>query len=215
MRLERSRSQSNRSGQVVEVVPPPGQPVSYELRELFNEAYARLHGRMLDHAEHFLDGERARDAEADAVADVWYRWPLLTPAQRTDEYFFRAVHNSVLDVLRGSGSHVALEDAEEELDRQAARAMETITHRDTAADVLDLALAVMPSRRREVLLLVKEHGYSYLEVAELLGLSRGTINTHMRLATENLRTAFTRAGFKISDLQFNRLALPMGDATND
>ena len=217
MRLERTGSQSNRSSRLVAVVPPPGRPVEsdFALEQLFIEAYHRLHGRMLDHAERFLDRESARDAAAEAAADVWYRWHLLRPEQRTDAYFISAVNHSAIDVLRGSRSSVSLEDAEEELERKTARAMETISRGDTAADVLDLALAVMPPRRREVLLLVKEHAFSYTEAAEALGLSIGTINSHMRLANKDLKTAFTRAGFRIADVQLNLLPKPTGGATND
>ena len=165
MRLQRTGSPSNRSSQLVAVVPPPGLAMESDLEQLFAGAYHRLHGRMLDHAERFLDRESARDAAAEAAADVWYRWHLLRPEQRTDAYFISAVNHSAIDVLRGSRSSVSLEDAEEELERKTARAMETISRGDTAADVLDLALAVMPPRRREVLLLVKEHAFSYTEAA--------------------------------------------------
>jgi len=217
MRLERAGSQSNRRSKLVAVVPPPGLPVmsDLELERLFIEAYFRLHGRMLDQAERVLDRESARDAVSDAVADVWYRWHLLTPAQRTDAYFITAVNNSVIDVLRGNHKSVPLEDAAEELERKSALAMETLSRGDTAADVLDLALAVMPPRRREVLLLVKEHAFTYAEAAEALGLTIGTINSHMRLANKDLKTAFTRAGFRIADVQLNLLPKPKGDTTND
>ncbi len=220
MRLEREGSQSNRRSRLV-AAPPPNLPSAsdLELERLFSEAYARLHGRALDHAERFLDRDDARDAVQEVMADLWIRWPRLTPEQRSDEYVFGAVHNNVIDLLKGKGNgnveRVSLEDANEELERQAALAMETISRGDTAADVLDLALAVMPPRRREVLLLVKEHAFTYAEAAEALGLSIGTINSHMRLANKDLKTAFTRAGFRIADAQPNLLPKPKGDATND
>lgn len=217
MRLERTGSQSNRRNQLVAVVPPPGLPVmsDLELERLFIETYHRLLGRMLDHAERFFDRESARDAVAEAMADVWCRWALLTPEQRTDAYFITAVNHSVVDALRGHHASIPLEDAEEELEQKAALAMETLSRGDTAADVLDLALAVMPPRRREVLLLVKEQAFTYAEAADALGLSIGTINSHMRLANKDLKTAFTRAGFRIADVKLNLLPKPKGDATND
>ena len=217
MRLERTGSQSNRRKALVADVPPPGAAIesALELEQRFIEVYRQVHGRMLDHAERTLDRESARDAAAEAAADVWCRWHLLRPEQRTDAYFITAVNHSIIDVLRGSRPSLELEDAEEELERKAALAMETISRGDTAADVLDLALAVMPTRRREVLLLVKEHAFTYPEAAEALGLSIGTINSHMRLAHRDLKTAFTRAGFRIADVQPNLLPKPTGGVTND
>ena len=37
----------------------------------------------------------------------------------------------------------------------------------------------------------------------------------MRLANTDLKTAFTRAGFRIADVQLNLLPKPTGGATND
>lgn len=215
MRLARDRSQSEPRNLPVRVVPPPGLAGQADLDQLFIEAYDRLHGRMLDRAERFLDHEEARDAEANAVADVWYRWPYLTPEQRTDRYFFRALRNSVIDARRTRRANVSLEDAEQELELLAADAVGMPTRADSKADVLDLALATMSPRKREVLLLIREERFSYQEVAEILGLSEGTINRHYRLAMDHLRAAFTRAGFAIADAKLARLPSPERGATND
>lgn len=215
MRLARDRSQSDSRSLIVGVVTPTGLSVESDLEQLFIEAYHRLHGRLLDRAERFFDREEARDVEADAVADVWQRWPYLRPDQRTDAYFFRALHNCVIDAIRTRHPNVSLEDAEDELDLQAARSAEMPSRADTAAEVLDLALATMSRRRREVLLLIREERLTYNEVGEVLGLSEGTINRHYRLAMDHIRAAFTRAGFRIADFKPARLPSSERGATND
>jgi RNA polymerase sigma factor (sigma-70 family) len=215
MRLARERSPSSPGTQLVRVVPPPGVTEQADLDTLFIEAYHRLHGRMLDRAERFLEPDAARDAEADAVADVYYRWPTLTPEQRCDEYFFRALHSRVIDTIRRRHGSVALDDAEEEIDQQVAQVFDAPTRADTAADVLDLALASMSRRKREVLLLIREEGYSYAQAAEALGLGVGTINRHYGMAMEHIRAAMIRAGFRIADVKPARLPSPTRGATND
>lgn len=215
MRLARDRSPSEPDTRLVRVVPPPGVAEKADLDTLFIEAYHRLHGRMLDRAERFLDPDAARDAEADAVADIYYRWPTLRPEQRTDEYFFRALHNSVIDTIRRGRATVSFEDAEEELDLQSVQAFDAPTRADTAADVLDLALASMSKRKLEVLLLIREERYSYEQAAEALGLSVGTINRHYRLAMDHIRAAMKRAGFRIADFRPARIAPPTRGVTND
>ncbi len=191
----------------------PGATASLE--ELFLQAYHRLHGRVLDHAERFLSKEDARDAVGDAMEDLWRRWPVLTPEQRNDKYVFGVVHYSVFAKLRVVDPLVSLDDAEPELDQHALNGLGEFVRADTAADVLDLVLAAMPPRRREVFLLVREERFSYKEAAEILGLSLGTIKTHMRLATQDLHAAFTRAGFRISGAPQAQLPSPTGDDIND
>jgi RNA polymerase sigma-70 factor (ECF subfamily) len=216
MRLARFRRSPERNGPLVGVLEPAAQPAAADLEQLFLEAYRRLHGRLLDHAERFLDRDDARDAVGDAMADLWRRWPTLTPEKRgSDKYVFGAVHYCVFAKMRENNQLVSLDEAKPELDQQVARAAEDLGRGERSAEVLDAALAAMPPRRREVFLLVREHSFTYQEAAEALGLAHGTVKTHMYLAVEDLRTAFTRAGFRIANTQPAQLPSPKGDATND
>ena len=219
MRLARFKEPPEGKSQLVAVVSPPNAAVVSNLDQLYVEAYTRLHGPALDHAERVLSTDDAQDAVGDAMLILWNRWATLTPEQRSDRWVFGVVHRCVRVKrrlnLRATKSRVSLDDAEDELEAIAASAFPAPTRGDLAAEVLDAALLVMPPRRREVLLLVNEHDLSYEEAAEAMGLSVGTINTHMRLAKKDLRTAFTRAGFRIENFQPAQLLAPKGDAAND
>jgi RNA polymerase sigma-70 factor (ECF subfamily) len=216
MQLTPFRRSPERTDLLVGPVPGTHQPTTAQLEQLFLEAYRRLHGRVLDHAERFLDKEDARDAVADAMQALWQLWPGLPPEkQQSERYVFGMVHHSVFRMLRRNGALVSLDDAEQELDQQAIAAAPDETGRETVADVLDAALAAMPPRRREIFLLVREHSFTYAQAAEALGLAYGTINLHMHLALDDLRAAFTRAGFRIAAPRPGRLPSPKGGAAND
>ena len=53
------------------------------------------------------------------------------------------------------------------------------------------------------------------DAAEALGVSIGTVNTHIRLATDELRAAFARAGFRIEHQPPPRLLAPKEGSRND
>jgi len=218
MRLVRRRSPSNEGALAA---PPtdglPAAPVDPELQRAFVETYERVYPRLIDHAARLFgrDRESAKDAAAAAVARAWIRWPWLRPEQRTEHYFFTAVKNEERETLALNARFVGLEDAETQLEKLADRDTVVPTRHDTADDILDLAIARMPRRRREVFLLIKQEDYTYLEVAQMLGLSLGTINTHMRLATNDVRDALARAGIRTADVEPARLPAPKGDAIND
>lgn len=202
-------------------VPPPVDVVALvlALAQFFVEAYQRLHARMLDYAERFLSRDDACDAVADAIAGLWVRWPSLSQEKRTDQYIFGAVCHSVSAKRRQNRRRVSLDDVEVEyeLDQRAVSAVREGSRRDTIADVLDAALAALTPRRREVLLLVKEQGFTYQEAAQALGLKYETIHTHVRLAIEDVRAAFARAGFRIAGPRSRQqqLPAPKGGNTND
>jgi RNA polymerase sigma factor (sigma-70 family) len=216
MRLARyKRSPEGNRLLVGEGVPPAyGVAPDRDLALLYAETYARLHGPLRDHAERLLSMDDARDAVGDAMASLWYQWATLAHEKRNDAYVFGILSHCISAKLKENRLLVSLEDAEPELDRHAMHLAPGDTRETTAAEILDAALAAMPARRREVYLLVREQSFTRKQAAGALGLSEGTINTHMYLATEDLRTAFTRAGFRIADPQ-RLLPSPKGGDTND
>ncbi len=217
MRFLRSRLKRTEAKALVGAQAPVRPPLAaeFDLAQLFRAAYERLHRHLVLHAQRFLDRDSALDAVAEAVAKVWANWPHLTPAQRSDRYFFRALSTCIVDQHRALKRRVSLDDADAELEQSALASFATSARGDAAAEVLDEALAAMPRRRREVLLLIHEENFTYGEAAECLGLSIGTINTHMRLALEDLRRAFARAGFQLDAPTAIRLPAPKGGTPND
>lgn len=58
-------------------------------------------------------------------------------------------------------------------------------------DTISRALDALPERRREVFLLVRHHGLSHREVAQLLSLSPQAVANHVTLALRDLRAALS------------------------
>lgn len=179
------------------VVPPPVLPAAPGDEEMFRGLYLRMQTLGVDHASRFLSAGEAREAVCDALCEIWERWSRLTVEQRTAAYCLGAIHHHILRRLRENKRLVALDDAEAELSHLAVHEIDTPSRTLTAEDVLDLAVAAMPPRRRMVYQAVREHFRTYKEVGEALSMSEGTVNTHMRLAHEDVRAALQRHGFRL------------------
>lgn len=190
----------------VEVVPRESLPAAPGKEEMFAEFHAALLPVAMDHASRFLSEGEARDAVCDALAEMWVRWGKLTPEQRTAAYALGAVHHHVLKQLRVNKPLVSVDDAEAELAHLAIHEIDRPTRAITAGDVIDEVVEAMPPRRREVFLLVRELRYTYKEVSALLSMSEGTVNTHMRLATNDIRSAMKGSGFRIAPGGTTRIA---------
>ena len=194
--------------------------VSPAEQQHFIELHQEIRGRFVAWAEGFLGRDDAQDAVADTVAILWEQWATLTPAQRNDRYAFGILRHGIHARLRSPDRFVGLDDAELELEVRSVRAHdEAIREREDGArdalvaEVRERALETMPIRRREVLMLILEHDLSYREAGEALGLNKGTIAQHMRLALHTLRNACIRAGLTGADAT-RRLSSPQGDSTN-
>lgn len=182
----------------IAVVARPSLPAAPGSEELFAEIYARMLPAGIDHAARFLSESEARDAVADALAEVWQRWDHLSIEQRSAAYCLGAIHHHIIKRLRDNKRLVALEDAESELSHLAIHEIDAPEHAVTAAEIIDRVVEAMPPRRREVFLLIRELGYTYKEVCELLSVSEGTVNSHMLKAGEAIRAAFERRGYALA-----------------
>ena len=65
-----------------------------------------------------------------------------------------------------------------------------------ALSLIDKAIDSLPPRRKEVYLLSRHQRLSYKQIAERLGISRESVKTHLKLATDSI-TAFIRSNLDI------------------
>lgn len=189
------------------VVPRPVLPAAPGDEDLFRVLYERMQTLGVDHASRFLSTGEAKDVVCDALCELWERWSRLTVEQRTIAYFLGAIHYHILRRLRENRKLVGLDDAEAELSHLAVHEIDTPTRGMTPEDVLDVAVEAMPPRRRLVFQAVREHFRTYKEIGDMLSMSEGTVNTHMRLAYDDVRAALRRHGFRLPRDAAARLGL--------
>jgi RNA polymerase sigma-70 factor (sigma-E family) len=127
-------------------------------------------------ARHLVDDPAdAEDVVMDAFVGLSRRWQHV---RRTEEAFFYLRTS----VVNGSRSRlrrlkVARERRHTQLDRDSAPADQAaMAHLEQEAVVR--ALRVLPRRQREVLVLRYYDGASEAEIAEVLGISVGSVKTH-------------------------------------
>lgn len=217
MRQQRERAAPREGTALVGVVPPPTPPADGEYVRQINDFFRRLHGPLVSHAERFVGRDDALDVVSEVFLERWRRWAELPAAARTDQVFFAAVRRTAVKLRRAMRPVVPLDEVEEELEVRALAVAEVGPpwRGTTADDVIDAALAAMPERRREVFLLAKEHGFSYSEIAEALGLTLATVNAHIVRAGMAIRAALVKARIALPTIQTPRLPSPKGGADHD
>ena len=143
------------------------------------------------------DADRAADIVLEVFWAAWQRRHELDPFPPSTAYWFRAVKNRALnaqakDRTRDTAhshwgrEHDMVVDPERRDDEARCQHAEHMLL-DRVAD----AVAQLPPRSREVLLLQREHGLSYREIAEVLGISELTVKTHVARALRTLRAIVT------------------------
>ncbi len=127
--------------------------------------------------------DKAEDVAQDAFVRIWEgrkKWS----RGSLGALVHRIARNAALDVLK-SPRHAAPREDPDTLVGVGT------PDRDVELSELNQAVAKamreLPPRRREVFKLARESGFSYAEIAEIMGLSRQTVANHLSLALSDLR----------------------------
>jgi len=129
------------------------------------------------------DLETAEDVVQDAFVGVHRRWARIADHDRAGGYLQRAVVNGARSVLR---HRAVVRRTPAVLDVPAADSAEEVLGRAVRAEVLS-ALASLPRRQREVLVLRHYLDLTEAEIASTLRISTGSVKTHASRGAAALR----------------------------
>lgn len=136
---------------------------------------------------------RSRDEMDDILQDAYLKAWRALGTFRGDAAFsswlYRIVYTTALDHVKAVARRRIVP-----LDEASAGAVPDAAARIADADALKHALADLPADQLAVIALVDGQGESYDEVAELLGISPGTVGSRLSRARAQLRTHLRNAG---------------------
>ncbi len=135
---------------------------------------------------HFL----AEEAVADVFLKVWSNRKALQTCLQLRAYLFKAVHNRCIDYLRKQ----RVEDSYAPEQLPVQQLVSTTPEQDMMSKELkghlQEAVNQLPPKGRAIFRLSREEGLTYSEIAEHLGISVKTVETHIRRSLCNLRHRF-------------------------
>ena len=149
--------------------------------EPFEDVFRRILPRAVRVARRILGNEtRAEDAAAEALARAHASWSRVGSKPYRDAWILRVTSNVAVDMGRRE-RHTFPSG----LDQQAPESDDP----EGALSRVDLAaaLAMLPRRQREVVILQYLEGFSEAEIAAALGVSAGTVKKNGFRARETLR----------------------------
>jgi RNA polymerase sigma factor (sigma-70 family) len=142
----------------------------------FDEAFDELFPRAFRLARRMLgDTAAAEDVAAEAMARLYARWPKVSVLPYRDGWLLRVAANLAIDRMRRRPPDVRTHDVpefEEAVDLRLA---------------LNAALLTLAPRQRQAIALHYLGGLSDREVAEALGISLGSVKTHIHRGIAGLR----------------------------
>jgi RNA polymerase sigma-70 factor, ECF subfamily len=160
------------------------------------EAIVRAYGPQLAvFAERIVGASGvAEELVQDVLCDSWIRRDRLVVRDTVRAYLYRAVRNRAFNVLRSDrvvqrwGQRaIASADAAHAIN-ETAQPQRAVERKELAAAVA-AAVAALPRRCREAFVLVRQHGFTYAEAADLMGITAKTVDVQIGRAVHALRNA--------------------------
>lgn len=131
--------------------------------------------------------EAAEETVNDVMVKIWEKRSIITAIENLETYLFVAVRNHSLNYLQKfSRYHVTIEPE--------TGFTEVVSISDPSKDLewkeinlkLSLAIEQLPDQCRTVFRLIKEEGFKYKQVAEILNISPRTVETQLFRALKKL-----------------------------
>lgn len=136
----------------------------------------------------------AEEVTQDVFLNIWLKAASFNAERGQPRSWIMSVaHHRVVDVIRSRRRAASMTDPEgyDTLERlpSGGASVESQVQQNLDRERIMKALATLPDKQQEVILLAYYEGYSQSQMADRLGQPLGTIKTRVRLAMQKLRSA--------------------------
>lgn len=136
---------------------------------------------------------RAKDIVQEVFYRLWKRrerWNIQTSIKA---YLFQSVHNEALNQIdKKKHRQDTREKFAIQIGEQYVANFERNKNHCELIEQIWAVVSDLPDRRRSVFVLHRKHGLSYKEIAQVLDITRKTVENHMGLALDDIRKKIHR-----------------------
>lgn len=154
----------------------------------YKTLFLHFHKPLLELAYSFVNSrETAEELVCDVLMKVWTMKEALLKINNLKFYLYQSVRNSSLNELKKNKKHTGqdIEDLAMQPDDSLYNPEELLI-KDELNYRIASAINELPPKCQQVYKLVREEGFSYKEVAQLLDISTNTVDRHLNNALHKL-----------------------------
>jgi len=162
-------------------------------RTAFDELFNMYYQRLVTFAKQYTkQRESAEEIACELFAKLWLKRDSLSSVLNPEVYLYVSVKNACLNFIRSNKKRAALFLDNESLstNEKVLGNYSTIEDKELVK-LLDAAVASLPEQRRLIFKLIKEDGLKTAAVAQILGLSKRTVENQLYKAVKTLAEAIS------------------------
>lgn len=152
----------------------------------FDALFVAYYPKVLQFVTHFCnDRQEAENIVQDLFMNLWIKKDVLDGIENLDNYLFISARNAAIRYVKQS--FVFCDDNKaNDMPSDIANGDMKLCYEELYGFVMH-EIASMPEQRRRIFLMSRVDGMSNAEIAQRLGISKRTVETHISLAIATLR----------------------------
>ncbi|WP_199118219.1 RNA polymerase sigma-70 factor [Pedobacter sp. ASV28] len=168
--------------------------IQYGNKPAFDELFVAYYDQLLAFAKQYTKQlESAEEITSELFVKIWLRRETLSNVLNPEVYLYVATKNACLNLIRSNKKRQQFftEPPIEQVLEQIPHVYEMAMEDKELIKILDLAVASLPGQRQIIFKLVKEQGLKSSEVAQILDLSKRTVENQLYKAVKTLAAAIS------------------------
>jgi RNA polymerase sigma-70 factor, ECF subfamily len=157
-------------------------------KQAFEEIFRSLYTPLSAYAYRFLeDIDEAEEVVQDLFFNLWEKRERLRIEDSIKAYLYRAVRNTCINKTKHEKIKQAYANVNiRQINEEEKRVLDNLEAGELA-ELIERAIAEMPSERKKIFLMSREEGLKYKEIAGQLGISVKTVENQMGKALQHMR----------------------------
>jgi len=153
----------------------------------FNELFATYYAKLIAFAYQYTKQlESAEEMSSELFVKLWLKRAQLSKVLNPEVYLYVSIKNACLNLIRADKKRPVLPYIEDQSMLADGMAVESKLEDKELTRLLNHAVNSLPEQRRIIFKLIKEDGLKTNEVAEILGLSKRTVENQLYKAVKTL-----------------------------
>ncbi len=154
----------------------------------FETLFLAWHPRLIGFLEGFVKNEEtARDMAQDIFFTIWEQREKFVEIRSFGAYLFRMARNAVYNYHDRKHVHDRFENASSRSETASSNEVEEALFVQELESLIQLAVSNMPPQRELIYRLSREKNLSNEEIAQMLHISKRTVENHLSLALSDIR----------------------------
>ena len=166
-------------------------------QKAFEELYRLYYKRLCQFAFLFLHSkELSEEAVSDVFFNVWMKREQLVPVRNICSYLYSSVRHQAIDYMRTKNIQPHDNINVYELEIECSEQMpDEMIEREQFRELLQQAIDILPERCRMIARMHFNDQLKYKEIAEILDISRKTVEAQIAIAIHKINETFEKKGW--------------------